>query len=463
MTPLRRLRKGFVVLKVAQRLRSVMGMVVAFSMMFTSVVLVSVTNPEKAEAATWSDYRQKQQEANNLRSQLAGVNTDLANKIIQLNDLTDNQIPAAQQAASDAQDSATQAQTAAQSATDRLNAAIKDKEDLQIKIEQTGADYDDAKAGVAQVARDGFHATQATQVMDVVTKSSTTQDFVDKMQSQAAVKRSEANAADEDANTLNSSMNRKQRLEAIETQISKLKVEADNNAAAAQQAAQTAQAKQNSLQTLLDQGVSQRNYLESQKSQLTTDSARAAAQMVSLKAQIDAQAQAAVAAANKNYNAHSNGGQTWTKPSGGSSSNSSGGSRAPTPAPAPSRPSTGGGGWSGGAAPYPPKQCTLWAWMRRNALGKPVTGRMGNGGDWANTARSMGWSVGRTPAVGAVVVFARGQSVGGHWNANGAYGHVAVVEALNGGTMMISEGGTGFPDFPHYEVIAASSAYEYIY
>ncbi|WEV68879.1 CHAP domain-containing protein [Bifidobacterium sp. ESL0775] len=441
-------------LKVTQRLRVFVGMVLSVSMLLACAAAVLTTSPEPAEAATWGDYRQKQQETNNLRSQLAGVNADLANKIIELNDLTDNQIPAAQQAASDAQDGATQAQSAAQSATDRLNAAIKDKQDLEAKIKQTGADYDDAKAGVAQVARDSFHATQATEVMNVVTKSTTTQDFVDTMQSQAAVKRSEANAADEDANTLNTSQNRKQRLEAIENQISKLKVQADSDAATAQQAAQTAQAKQSSLQSLLDQGVSQRNYLQSQQSQLTTDSARAAAQMVSLKAQIDAQSQAAISASNSNYNAHSNGGQTW-----------GGGSRPSAPA-RPSRPVSGGGGgggWSGGAAPYPPKQCTLWAWIRRNQLGKPVTGHMGNGGDWANTARSMGWAVGRTPAVGAVVVFARGQRVT-TWVASPAYGHVAVVESINGGMMTISEGGSGFwPRWPAYETLPASSAYEYIY
>ncbi|WEV65311.1 CHAP domain-containing protein [Bifidobacterium sp. ESL0764] len=440
-------------LKVTRRLRAFAGMVLAVATLLTCAAAVFTVDPKQAEAATWGEYQQKQQETSNLRSQLAGVNSDLANKIIELNDLTDNQIPAAQQAADAAQGNATQAQTAAQSTTDRLNAAIKDKDNLEAKIKQTGIDYDDAKAGVAEVARDSFHATQATQVMDVVTKSSTTQDFVDKMQSQAAVKRSEANAADEDANTLNSSMNRKQRLEAIEDQISKLKVQADSDAAAAQQAAQTAQAKQSSLQALLQQGMNQRNYLQSQQSQLTTDSARAAAQMVSLKAQIDAQSQAQAAAYNNNYNAHSSG-QTWN---GGSSG---GGSYTPPASGSTNVPiSTNTGGY----APYPPRQCTLWAWMRRNQLGKPVTGTMGNGGDWANSARALGWSVGRTPAVGAVVVFARGQSVGGHWISDPTYGHVAVVESINGGMMMISEGGTGFATFPAYETIGASSAYEYIY
>ncbi|WEV59585.1 CHAP domain-containing protein [Bifidobacterium sp. ESL0728] len=454
-------------LKVTQRLRVFVGMVLSVVMLLTCAAAVLTANPEQAEAATWGDYQQKQQETNNLRSQLVGVNSDLANKIIQLNDLTDNQIPAAQQAADDAQGNATQAQTAAQSATDRLNAAIKDKDDLEAKIKQTGIDYDDAKAGVAQVARDSFHATQATQVMDVVTKSSTTQDFVDKMQSQAAVKRSEANAADEDANTLNSSMNRKQRLDAIEEQISKLKVQADSDAATAQQAAQTAQAKQSSLQSLLSQGMSQRDYLQSQSSQLTTDSARAAAQMVSLKAQIDAQSQPALNSYNNNYNAHSSG-QTWNNGSSGGSSRPSGGNNyRPAPStPAPSRPSSGGG-WSGGSAPYPPRQCTLWAWIRRNQFGKPVTGSMGNGGQWAATARSMGWPVDNSPRVGDAMVFTPGSIITGSMGyrpVSAAYGHVAIVERVNGdGSVFISEGGTGFATFPAYETVYGASKYQFIH
>lgn len=74
---------------------------------------------------------------------------------------------------------------------------------------------------------------------------------------------------------------------------------------------------------------------------------------------------------------------------------------------------------------------------------------MGNGADWANTARGLGYLVNNTPHVGAAMVFARGQSVGGHWTADWQYGHVAVVERVNAdGSVLISEGGTGFATFP---------------
>ncbi|WP_348519506.1 CHAP domain-containing protein [Bifidobacterium sp. ESL0745] len=475
-------------LKATRRIRALIGSVFAIAMLSTCVTAGLTFGVAPARAVTSQDYQRKQQETNNLKAQLAGVSSTLASKIIELDDLNNNQLPAAQQSADDAQNNASQAQDAAKAASDRLDAAIKDKDDLEAQIKQTGMDYDDAKAGVAQVARDSFHASQATQVMDVVTKSSTTQDFVDKMQSQAAVKRSEANAADEDANTLNSSQNRKQRLEAIEQQISKLKVEADNQAASAQQAAQDAQAKQASLQDLLNKGMSERDDLESQKGELTTQSARNAAELVTMQAQIHAQMASAVAATSNNYDPRANGQQgshVYNKPS--VSRPSAPAYQPPAPVYQPSAPVSASGmnysvpgncwgvqgfcyghptGDSGNA--YPSRQCTLWAYLRRHQLGLPAGSYMGNGGSWGDTGRRLGYLVNNTPHVGAAVVFRPGQAIPsmtrGTWHANAACGHVAVVEAVGNGYIMISEGGVGFGANQGFmEPVSNPGAYEYVH
>ena len=117
-----------------------------------------------------------------------------------------------------------------------------------------------------------------------------------------------------------------------------------------------------------------------------------------------------------------------------------------------------------GGSAYPARQCTLWAYLRRSQLGLPVGSYMGNGAEWANTARSLGYLVNNTPHYGAVMVFARGQSVGGHWTADRQYGHVAVVERVNAdGSVLISEGGTGFSTFPAWETISNAGAYQYIH
>lgn len=57
---------------------------------------------------------------------------------------------------------------------------------------------------------------------------------------------------------------------------------------------------------------------------------------------------------------------------------------------------------------YPYGQCTWWAYERRKQLGLPVGGRFGNGGQWADSARALGFWVDRTPRAGDVAVFAPG-------------------------------------------------------
>ena len=457
-----------------KHLEAICGLVGSLAMMLGGGILGLTVAPAPARA-DWSSYQQKVQSHEALKSKLAGVSSELADQILSLNDLTANQIPAAQQSAVEAQQQAEQADSLVQATNDRLQAARKDRADLEAKIRQTGIDYDDAKAGVAQMARKSFHGSEASQVMDVVTKSSSTKDFVDKMQSDAAVTRSEANTANDAANTLNSSMNRKQRLEAIEEQISTLKAKADQQQAAAQQAAAAAQAKQDSLQALRDQGTAARKQLEGQKAALTTQSAREAADIVATESMIDS------------LNTGNAGG--GADPHAGGAQQVGGGGSASSPAPQQAPPSNGGGGGASGmnygvpgscpegsgfcyghptgnsvgGSAYPARQCTLWAYIRRSQLSLPVGSYMGNGAEWANTARSLGYLVNNTPHVGAAMVFARGQRVG-YWNADWTYGHVAVVERVNGdGSVLISEGGTGFASFPAYETVYGAGNYQYIH
>ena len=120
------------------------------------------------------------------------------------------------------------------------------------------------------------------------------------------------------------------------------------------------------------------------------------------------------------------------------------------------RPWTGGGDGGG----YAWGNCTFYAYERRLQLGRPVGRQWGNAATWASYARASGYSVGMTPAVGAVM-----QNGGG-------YGHVAIVESVNPGvSVTISEmngfrwgGGfnrVGFGNIPWNE--AVGGRYQYIY
>lgn len=82
-------------------------------------------------------------------------------------------------------------------------------------------------------------------------------------------------------------------------------------------------------------------------------------------------------------------------------------------------------------------QCTWWACMRQKSLGHDIGQYWGNGGEWDTSARNAGWEQGAQ--AGGIIVFNSG--AGG---SSSVYGHVAVVEQVNGDTVHTSEGGTGW-------------------
>lgn len=421
----------------------------------------NLVNAQNKKAA--SSQREAQ-----LRSQLSGVKSDLADKIVELDELTNTKIPAAQAAVDEANATAASAQSEADAAASRLEAAQKDKENLEAQIEQTGKDYDDAHAAVAQMAREDLHGSDASTVMSVVTGSTSTQEFINSMQSRDALSRTEANAASDAANTLNTSMNRSERLAAIEKQIANLKTAADEKAASAQQAAASAQTQRDSLDQLRAEGETRRAELESQQSQLNGSVAKQAAQTVMLQSQVDSfnRQYAAEQAAAANQNNGGNQGQT--RP--GNNNTNSGGNNVtpaptptptPTPAPAPSTNNNSGQGTSNGdyGNGYVAGQCTWWAYERRRQMGIGTPSYLGNGGQWYATAPSYGLRVDHSPQVGAAISFLPGQA-----GADGFYGHVGVVEAVNGNTITISEmNAAGGPYVVSYRTLYNASQFWYVH
>lgn len=97
--------------------------------------------------------------------------------------------------------------------------------------------------------------------------------------------------------------------------------------------------------------------------------------------------------------------------------------------------------------------CTWYAYNRRAELGRPVGSFWGNASTWASYARGSGYLVNNTPAVGAVMQDS--YSAGG-------YGHVAVVESVNGdGSIYISEMNYAGWNVKSYRTLSAGEASRY--
>ena len=417
-----------------------------------------------AGADTYSDLvsaqRQQQSSAQreaDLRNSLAGVNQELAQKVLELDSLINTQIPAAQTDVVEANNAYAQAKSEEESATARLKASQKDLADLQAKIEQTGKDYDDAKALVAQMVREDLQGSEGTDVMDVLTGAGTAEEFVESMQSREALSRSEANAASEAADILDISANRSQRLEAIEKRINALKVKAENAAAAAKEASDTANAKIAQLEQLRSQSETRSQELLSRHGELETESARQAAQTLFLQNTID-QYNLQYAEEQRKAQQDQNGAQDRSKHDPYPTPTPS---PTPTPDPSPSpSPDPGGQGTHNGdyGHMYMAGQCTWYAYNRRAAMGIGTPSYLGNGGQWWQTAPNYGLRVDHNPRVGAALSFLPGQEY-----AVGTYGHVAVVEQVGNGYIVISEMNVKGPYVVSSRTLYSPSRFYYVH
>ena len=103
--------------KMTRQVRPIVGLMLASAMFCAGGVAVVAAPAPQAHAVSMSEYQAKVSNHAKLKSQLVGVSSDLADTILQLADLNDNQIPAAVEAAESAQQAAEQAaQQASQSA-----------------------------------------------------------------------------------------------------------------------------------------------------------------------------------------------------------------------------------------------------------------------------------------------------------------------------------------------------------
>ncbi|MDU2913060.1 MAG: N-acetylmuramoyl-L-alanine amidase, partial [Staphylococcus warneri] len=69
------------------------------------------------------------------------------------------------------------------------------------------------------------------------------------------------------------------------------------------------------------------------------------------------------------------------------------------------------------------------------------------------------YSVTTTPVLHSAVSFSGGQTVGGQWNADPVYGHVAFVEEIHSdGSVLISQSGTGFSTVYTFQVLTKAQA-----
>ena len=109
---------------------------------------------------------------------------------------------------------------------------------------------------------------------------------------------------------------------------------------------------------------------------------------------------------------------------------------------------------------YEFSQFTWWVYVRRHQLGLPAGSHMGNGCQWADSARALGYWVDNTPRhVGDIIVFAAGQE-----GSDSYYGHVAIVEKINDdGSIVTSESGASLNGGTYSRTLTNVGDFQYIH
>ena len=96
------------------------------------------------------------------------------------------------------------------------------------------------------------------------------------------------------------------------------------------------------------------------------------------------------------------------------------------------------------------RECVSWAGWRWHQEGQPFV-NWGNANTWDNNARAAGYAVNSTPAVGALAQ-----------TDAGPFGHVAVVEAIEGSNVVVSE--MNYDDAGHFRYgVYSASYFQYIH
>jgi len=83
------------------------------------------------------------------------------------------------------------------------------------------------------------------------------------------------------------------------------------------------------------------------------------------------------------------------------------------------------------------RECVSWAGWERQQLGRTLPTGWGNANNWGYAAEGAGYTVNGTPDIGSVA-----------WTTAGPFGHVAVVAAIQGSNVIVSE--MNYDDAGHF-------------
>jgi murein DD-endopeptidase MepM/ murein hydrolase activator NlpD len=226
-----------------------------------------------------------QQQADQVADSLEFVDAGIAKAAADLT-LFQGQLPAAQQALSDAQARVATAAGEVDALAARVNLAQQNKDKISAQIAEDQQKLDETKKLIGQIAAQSYKSGGVPSNLSLFFGSNPNGDLADTMdmadqamrsQNAALTKMSQQNATD---------VNAQARLQAVETEIQDLKGKADAALAVEQAARDEAQSKKAAVDTLIANAAALTSQLEAQRPQIEAQLAKVRSDQDSIAAQI---------------------------------------------------------------------------------------------------------------------------------------------------------------------------------
>jgi murein DD-endopeptidase MepM/ murein hydrolase activator NlpD len=237
--------------------------------------------------------------AADLAASVEDLSATLAQAVLDLA-ATQTRLPIAQAALATAQDALDRTQREAALIAARLADAQGQETILAASIAVGTERGQELRAAVGQMARRAYKGETAATSLSMVMDAKNTKDFVDKYGMVSTAMRTQTKALDEADQVAATSRNGLVRLAAVKTKIAALKVEADQNVAAADIARAEASTRQAEVVQLIAEQSARQQKLEAMKAQAQAEQAQADADSAAFAAelaQLVARQRAAAAAA----------------------------------------------------------------------------------------------------------------------------------------------------------------------
>jgi murein DD-endopeptidase MepM/ murein hydrolase activator NlpD len=267
-----------------------------------------------------------------LQEQLEDTDAEMAQAVLDLQ-VIEARLPVAQAELDAANAEVVRTQREADLLAQRLVDAEAQEVSISAEIEQSAAQTGAAQASIAELARQAYRGAGQVSSLGVITGAQSTDEFVQEYAVSSTAARSQTRTLSDLQATESISRNREARLAAVRDTIAELKVQADQNLAAAQTAQQAAADRKAEVESLVVQQQAKNAQIESRKADALAKLQQVDAAQQSLTSELkgivaeqQARDQQAAAEAQKNQGSQGSGGGGSNSGGGTSGGSSSGGS-----------------------------------------------------------------------------------------------------------------------------------------